>query len=119
MGVDMVRRIPVFLSMRIVACPVAALVPPAGATGGIGGHDAEPEFTSSDGVRRHDLEARPRAATRSSLFQAGPCPPAPGAEIQASGQRYHVAAFDPCGQGDLDAPSSGDDRLGAVRTSPS
>ncbi len=65
-------------------------------------------FVTSDGVQLHYLEAGPPAG-HTIVFVPGWTMPAwiwqP--QIQAFAQRYHVVAFDPRGQGDSDAPSSG------------
>jgi microsomal epoxide hydrolase len=65
-------------------------------------------FVTSDGVRLHYLDAGPRTGN-TIVFVPGWTMPAwiweP--QIQAFAQRYHVVAFDPRGQGDSDAPSSG------------
>ena len=65
-------------------------------------------FVTSDGVRLHYLEAGPSAG-HTIVFVPGWTMPAWiwGPQIQAFAQRYHVVAFDPRGQGDSDAPSSG------------
>lgn len=65
-------------------------------------------FLTSDEVRLHYLEAGPRTG-HTIVFIPGWTMPAwiwqP--QIQAFARRYHVVAFDPRGQGDSDAPTSG------------
>jgi microsomal epoxide hydrolase len=65
-------------------------------------------FLTSDGVRLHYLEAGPPTA-HTLVFVPGWTMPAwiwmP--QILAFSQRYHVIAFDPRGQGDSAAPSTG------------
>lgn len=94
--------------MRIVACLVAALVSLLARPAASADTTQSRYFTSSDGVRLHYLEAGPRVG-HTIVFVPGWTMPAwiwqP--QIQAFAQRYHVVAFDPRGQGNSDAPSSG------------
>ncbi len=70
------------------------------------------QFTTSDGVRLHLIEAGPRTAN-TIVFVPGWTMPAWifGPQIQAFATRYHVVALDPRGQGDSDVPASGYDHL--------
>jgi microsomal epoxide hydrolase len=94
--------------MRLVAVLLLSslLGRPAAAQSGIAPQNRF--FVTSDGVRLHYLEAGPRTG-HTIVFVPGWTMPAwiweP--QIRAFGQRYHVVAFDPRGQGDSDAPSSG------------
>jgi non-heme chloroperoxidase len=65
-------------------------------------------FVTSDGVRLHYLQAGPPTG-HTIVFVPGWTMPAWiwGPQIQAFARQYHVVAFDPRGQGDSDAPSSG------------
>jgi microsomal epoxide hydrolase len=93
---------------RLVATLLVALllVRPAAAQSNAGMQSRF--FVTSDGVRLHYLEAGPRQA-HTIVFVPGWTMPAwiwrP--QIDAFGQRYHVVAFDPRGQGDSDVPRSG------------
>jgi microsomal epoxide hydrolase len=82
------------------------LARPAAADGGVAVQSRY--FVTSDGVRLHYLEAGPRTG-HTIVFVPGWTMPAWiwSAQIQAFARRYHVVAFDPRGQGDSDAPSSG------------
>ncbi len=69
---------------------------------------ADLQFTTSDGVRLHVIEAGPRSAP-TIVFVPGWTMPAwifkP--QIDAFSSRYHVIALDPRGQGNSEAPSRG------------
>ena len=69
---------------------------------------ADLQFTTSDGVRLHVIEAGSRKAP-TMVFVPGWTMPAwifkP--QIDAFSAHYHVIAFDPRGQGDSEAPSRG------------
>lgn len=76
----------------------------------VGAHAADMQFTTSDGVRLHLIEAGPPAAP-TLVFVPGWTMPAwifkP--QIDALSRRYHVVAMDPRGQGDSEIPDSGYD----------
>ncbi len=96
------------MEMRLVACIAAVLVLLLGRPAAAQGTVQSEFFTTSDGVRLHYLEAGPRLG-HTIVFVPGWTMPAwiwqP--QIAAFGQRYHVVAFDPRGQGDSDAPPGG------------
>ena len=73
---------------------------------------ADLEFTTSDAVRLHVIEAGPRAAN-TVIFIPGWTMPAWifQAQLQALARQYHVIALDPRGQGESDAPATGYDHL--------
>lgn len=83
---------------------VAVFVAPTGARAD------DMQFTTSDGVRLHLIEAGPRGAP-TLVFVPGWTMPAwifkP--QIDAFSRRYHVVAMDPRGQGDSEVPSEGYD----------
>jgi non-heme chloroperoxidase len=93
-------------SLAIAALFSLLLARPAVSEGGLAAQSRY--FTTSDGVRLHYLEAGPRTA-HTIVFVPGWTMPAWiwGPQIQAFARHYHVVAFDPRGQGDSDAPSSG------------
>ena len=96
---------------------------------GAPGRAADMQFTTSDGVRLHVIEAGPKGAP-TIVFVPGWTMPAwifmP--QIEYFSQRFHVVALDPRGQGDSEAPAGGydyarrgrdiADLLGAVRGGP-
>ena len=92
--------------LTVAALLSLLLAGPASAGGGVAAQSRF--FITSDGVRLHYLEAGPRTG-HTIVFVPGWTMPAWiwGAQIQAFAQRYHVVAFDPRGQGESDAPSSG------------
>ena len=69
---------------------------------------ADLQFTTTDGVRLHVIEAGPSGA-QTIVFVPGWTMPAWifGPQIKAFAARYHVVALDPRGQGDSDVPDSG------------
>lgn len=71
---------------------------------------ADRQFTTSDGVRLHVIEAGPPGA-QTLVFVPGWTMPAWifGPQIQAFSRRYHVVALDPRGQGDSEVPADGYD----------
>lgn len=73
---------------------------------------ADMQFTTSDGVRLHLIEAGARTAP-TIVFVPGWTMPAwifkP--QLDAFSRRYHVVAMDPRGQGDSDVPTGGYDHL--------
>ena len=71
---------------------------------------ADRQFTTSDGVRLHVIEAGPPGA-QTLVFVPGWTMPAWifGPQIQAFSRRYHVVVLDPRGQGDSDVPADGYD----------
>lgn len=70
------------------------------------------QFTTTDGVRLHVIEAGPRAA-RTIVFVPGWTMPAWifQQQIDAFARSYHVVALDPRGQGDSEVPSGGYDYI--------
>lgn len=78
----------------------------------VSARSADAEFTTSDGVRLHVIEAGSRARN-TIVFVPGWTMPAwifqP--QIQHFATRYHVVALDPRGQGDSEIPPSGYDHL--------
>ncbi|MGI4955758.1 MAG: alpha/beta fold hydrolase [Janthinobacterium lividum] len=73
---------------------------------------ADKQFTTSDGVRLHLIEAGPPNAN-TIVFVPGWTMPAWIFQLQvnALSARYHVVALDPRGQGYSDVPSTGYDHL--------
>ena len=71
---------------------------------------ADRQFTTSDGVRLHVIEAGPANAP-TIVFVPGWTMPAWifGPQIDAFSRRYHVVALDPRGQGNSEAPEYGYD----------
>lgn len=84
---------------------LAMLAAPAASAWG-----ADRQFTTSDGVRLHVIEAGPATAP-TIVFVPGWTMPAWifGPQIQAFSRRYHVVALDPRGQGDSEVPADGYD----------
>lgn len=84
----------------------ALLLPPGAAWA------ADMQFTTSDGVRLHFIEAGP-ANAQTIVFIPGWTMPAwifkP--QIDAFARRYRVVALDPRGQGDSDVPAGGYDHV--------
>ena len=75
-----------------------------------GARAADRQFTTSDGVRLHVIEAGPANAP-TIVFVPGWTMPAWifGPQIQAFSRRYHVVALDPRGQGDSEIAADGYD----------
>ena len=94
--------------MRHATVLLALLAILAGAAASARGADRQ--FTTSDGVRLHVIEAGPATAP-TIVFVPGWTMPAWifGPQIEAFARRYHVVAMDPRGQGDSEVPAGGYD----------
>lgn len=93
------RAVLLRLLLVVLLCPAAAWA-------------ADAEFTTSDGVRLHVIEAGSRTEN-TIVFVPGWTMPAWifQAQIRYFAQHYHVLALDPRGQGDSDIPATGYDHL--------
>ena len=87
----------------------ASLWAPGGLAGGAA-RAADRQFTTSDGVRLHVIDAGPPTAP-TIVFVPGWTMPAWifGLQIDSFSRRYHVVALDPRGQGESEVPQYGYD----------
>jgi microsomal epoxide hydrolase len=94
--------------LRLIVGALVSLLPGHSMAAESGSAAQSRYFVTSDGVRLHYLEAGPSGG-HTIVFVPGWTMPAwiweP--QIEAFARGYHVVAFDPRGQGDSDAPSSG------------